>query len=93
MLSIVLLALPIIIIDAVAEDNNSDLLRDHVVDLRAIQDCMTALTADVSGLRGKLEIAYPEICFAVHDLAAERSQNYEMRAKQLADEIRRFLDG
>lgn len=47
-------------------------------------------------LRGQLEIAYSEISFAVHDLAAERSQNYEMRSKRLAesaDEIRAFLDG
>ena len=52
--------------------------------------------AEIERLRDKLEIAYSEICFAVHDLAGERSYNYEMRSELLAttaDEIRAFLDG
>lgn len=53
------------------------------------------LIAQVKNARDKLEIAYSEICFTVHDLAAERAENYERRSERLAkfaDEIRAYLD-
>lgn len=74
--------------------------RDIDHEIATAMECMLAeiqtLSAENSGSRDKLEIAYSEICFAVHDLAGERSQNYEMRSERLAkfaDEIREFLDG
>lgn len=45
-------------IDQVAEDNNSDWLRDHVVDLKAIQDRLRVMRKALVTIEGLAESDY-----------------------------------
>lgn len=76
-------------------DHANNVIRSLVSRLKCSDEEIERLTAENKSARDKLEIAYSEICFTVHDLAAQRSQNYMMRSNRLAkfaDEIRASLD-